>query len=118
MADETGVGGGGSAGPEGGQKAGAGDRPEAPEADWRLAGEVNQRQLRLLRVSWGRTYAVNFDGTEWTASPRDAPGDVLTHRDPEHLGTLISLDYARRGLRAGRAKRDDAWYREGFSSST
>ena len=72
----------------------------------------------MLRNNWGRSYAINFDGTGWTAIPRESPETVITHQDPLHLGTLISLDYTRRALRLGKARHDDSWYREGFSSST
>lgn len=106
------------AGPETGQKPGAGDQPEASAGAWRLISEANRFSLAALRTNWGRTYAINFDGMDWTASPRDAPDAVLTHQNPEHLSTLISLDYTRRALQRGIARHDDAWYREGFSSST
>jgi hypothetical protein len=106
------------AGPEGGQKAGSGDEQEKPAGAWQLISEANRFSLAALRTNWGRTYAINFDGTDWTASPRDAPDAVLTHQNPEHLSTLISLDYTRRALQRGMARHDDAWYREGFSSST
>ena len=118
MAGSSGDGGDQRTGPEIGQKAEPGDRPAAPAGAWRAAGEANQFALKVLRTNWGRSYAINFDGTDWTASPREAPGTVLTHQNPEHLGTLISLDYTRRALQRGMARRDDSWYREGFSSST
>jgi hypothetical protein len=106
------------AGPEGGQKAGPGGQPGSSADSWRLVSEANRFSLAALRTNWGRTYAINFDGTDWTASPRDSPDTVLTHQNPEHLSTLISLDYTRRALQRGMARHDDAWYREGFSSST
>jgi len=102
----------------GNQKAGSDGQPE-PSADaWRLLSEANRFSLAALRTNWGRSYAINFDGTDWTASPRGEPGTVLTHQNPEHLGTLISLDYTRRALQRGMARQDDTWYREGFPSST
>jgi hypothetical protein len=116
--DTAGEGGEPRTGPDGGQKPGTESPPAAPATDWRLVSEANQFTLRALRMNWGRSYAINFDGTDWTARPRDLSGTVITHEDPQHLSTLISLDYTRRALQSGRARHDDTWYREGFSSST
>ena len=98
MADRSGDGADQHTGAGGGQKAGSGGQPELPADSWRLVSEANRFSLAALRTNWGRTYAINFDGTDWTASPRDSPGTVLTHQNPEHLSTLISLDYTRRAL--------------------
>ena len=117
MADGPDDGGDQHSEPEGGQKAGHGAEPGGPATDWRLVSEANQFTLRALRMNWGRSYAINFDGTDWTASPRELPRTVITHQDPQHLSALISLDYTRRALQSGRARHDDNWYREGFSSS-
>jgi hypothetical protein len=57
--------------------------------------------LAWLRWRWGAEYAVNCDGTIWTALPALAPGLVLSEPAATRLKATIYLDAACRWMRSG-----------------
>jgi hypothetical protein len=55
-----------------------------------------QTTLNSLRWHWEQFYAVNCDGTTWTAIPAAAPETVLTANSGTELRTAMQNDYAAR----------------------
>jgi len=58
-----------------------------------------QATLNSLRWHWDKAYAVNCDGTTWTAIPAAAPETVLTAATGMELRTAMQNDYAARAMR-------------------
>jgi len=61
----------------------------------------DQTTLNSLRWHWEQAYAVNCDGTVWTAIPAAAPETVLTAATGMELRTAMQHDYAARAMRSG-----------------
>ena len=59
-----------------------------------------QTMLNSLCWHWDKAYAVNCDGTVWTAIPVAAPETVLTANSGTELRTAMQNDYAARAMRA------------------
>ena len=66
-----------------------------------MLGKDEQATLNSLRWHWDKAYAVNCDGTTWTAIPGAAPETVLTAATGMELRTLMQHDYAARAMRTG-----------------
>ncbi len=60
-----------------------------------------QTTLNSLRWHSDKAYAVNCDGTGWTAIPAAAPETVLTAATGMELRTLMQHDYAACAIRTG-----------------
>jgi hypothetical protein len=61
----------------------------------------DQTTLIHLRWHWEQAYAINCDGTTWTAIPAAAPYEVLSATSGMELRTLMQNDYAARAMRSG-----------------
>ena len=57
--------------------------------------------LTWLRWHWGQEYAVNCDGTIWTAIPALGPDIVLSEPTAARLRAAMYLDAAGRRMRSG-----------------
>lgn len=57
--------------------------------------------LTWLRWHWGQEYAVNCDGTIWTAIPALQPDIVLSEPTAAGLRAAMYLDAASRRMRSG-----------------
>ena len=68
---------------------------------WSMLDKEQQTMLNALRWHWEKFYAVNCDGSAWTAIPAAAPEAVLTASSATELRTAMQNDYAARAMRTG-----------------
>jgi hypothetical protein len=61
----------------------------------------DRKTLIWLRFHWGEEYAVNLQGSIWTAVPRLNPEMVLSEPTAARLRAAMYLDAAGRRIRAG-----------------
>jgi hypothetical protein len=61
----------------------------------------DRRELIWLRYHWGEEYALNCDGTIWTAIPATDPWLVLSEPTAAKLRAAMYLDAAARRMRSG-----------------
>ena len=65
-----------------------------------MLDKADQSTLNSLRWHWDTAYAINCDGTIWTAIPAAEPEAVLTAGSAMELRTAMQNDYAARAMRA------------------
>jgi hypothetical protein len=61
----------------------------------------DRETLTWLRFRWGGEYALNCDGSIWTAIPALDPQMVLSEPTPAKLRAAMYLDAAYRRMRSG-----------------
>jgi hypothetical protein len=61
----------------------------------------DRRTLIWLRYHWGQEYAVNLDGSIWTAVPVSAPWLALSEPTAARLRATMFLDAASRRMISG-----------------
>lgn len=65
--------------------------------------QEDREQLIRLRWLWEKMYAINTDGTSWTAQHISSPETVITCPSPQELWRAIRADNdARKARNAGR----------------